>query len=517
MTHTRLHDILRCAAWSLCAAVCVLMSSVEAAAQPVTPAPHRVAVSPTFYLMEDPEAVQPVRFEGREETGAVVERSVRRYIAGHPEVFEYITGAQILRRIERQPLYTDRLGVARDSAKNGLNSYKELELQAAIGSLERALENYTTIHYDLVDPDEVAEVILYLALSHLERGDRLQADRLFRRMILLTPERELREGYYPDNVVQTYHSAREYLREEVRTRGLPAEMSDLADRLTTLMEMESMVFGFVVPAASGPQRWQVRLLPWSRREGPIARADTMVVETLDAARLREAGSRLAARWADCVREPVVEETGPVKPARGTSPLSVDVGFSYGTYLRFPRLKPLRESLSREDTSSDRPDTDRLIRHFNNYGLNVAVGWALRQEFALFGRFQLLVSQRDYSWRIEDVSTVRGMIGGEFGLQLDRFRLGLQLAADLTHLDDFTIRLNLECPQRPGEVCNKQVYDEHGVQLGLNVTPLVTYKLYSALEVVAQTSLSYFFYSSDSDAVDEVNLPLTAEIGLRYRF
>ena len=187
-----------------------------------------------------------------------------------------------------------------------------------------------------------------------------------------------------------------------------------------------------------------------------------------------------------------------------------VHFSYATYLQFPQL----------ELGSDREQPATSLRPFGNLGLNLSVLWALRQEFSLLGRFQLLVSQRDYSGflpQAQEISTLRGFVGGEFGFNLGRWRLALQLAADLTHIGDFRLSDDPECNEVPErEFCGgPAVYDDYDLLVGVNTTPLVAVRVFRSLEVVARGSVSYFFFSSSE--ADEINFPLSGELGLRYRF
>ncbi len=430
------------------------------------------------------------------------------YAANHPELFALISPERFGERLsERDDLnFEQNLKLARGFLSFGLEKYKALELEPAIRYLEQARAAYAQIHYEYVSPEEVADVLLYLALSYLEQGDQpTRVVNLFQEMILILPTRDLEPGYYTESVVTAFRDARAALVREIEQRGLPLVLTESAPEIARLTGADTLVFGFVLP--NGEDRWRVRMFFWSRETRRVEQSDAMDVPSLDAKMLENASNMIMARYADCLREPPEQGTDPIEPARGTSPVSVDLNFSYGTFLQFPQLRswPYRE------------EDDGTLRHFGNYGVNIGLQWALRREFKVVSRFQLLTSQRDYSGLLAepgDVLTLRGLIGGELGLRFSRFRGALQIAADFTHLSDFRLRRDLGC----GNSCNDLSFDnytDYDLLFGLNASPSLSYSLYRTVELVAMTSLSY--YIASTSASNEVNFPWSSELGFRYRF
>ena len=505
----------------LAASSCSLLSLSELSAQEVVR--ERAVLAPTFLILEEGGAEQGVSDVLR----SSVHKGVQGYLWGYPDLFETTSREELSDAVRAQEYYEQGLKRARASAKIGVERYKGLSMAEAIEWLTRAKEGFGELGHELVAPLEVGEVLLYLALSHVEAGETRAALSLFRELVLLDPDRELRDGYYPRDVVATYEIARANLMTEIARSMTPPEVVVRAKKIARYTEADSVATGFVIPTEKGG--WEVTLLVWTREENEdeIWR-DTIPLEPgeggdLAAASVEAAASRLAGRWIDCMRLAEVEtEVSLVEVARGTSPIRVDLGFVYGTFLQFPNLQSIGASLSREvERNSGGGLARQNVAHFGNYGLDIGVAWSIRREFALVGHVQFLVSQGEYNSLLSggEISTVRGLIGAELVTRKGRWSLGTQIAADLTHLSDFDVFEDPSCVT-PEDACalgeGRARYTEHDVQIGINIAPLVSFRITPAISIRAQTSLSYFFYSSVSERSDQVNLPWMGHIGLQYR-
>ena len=186
-----------------------------------------------------------------------------------------------------------------------------MELVAAIDALENALEKFYQIHYQLIDPQEVADVLLYLGLSYLEIGNRpSDVTRAFQQMILIAPERRLRPGYYPEAVVETYRDALGALIAEIARRPLPLSLPTQPEQLAPPRSASTRS-----STGSSSPRQEARgaraLCRGSSKEGAasgdVAYTDEAELVTIDAPTLREAGSRMMNRYADCLHLPTERE------------------------------------------------------------------------------------------------------------------------------------------------------------------------------------------------------------------
>jgi len=473
----------------------------------------RVVLSNHFFVIDDAESAEVGAAQLEQIDGMPAARyGARRYIANHAEYFELVKDTELTAAVTSQPGYNQSLEIARGFAELGLQKYKELDMPGAIQFLSRARQAFLDIRHEVVAPQEVAEVLVFLSLSYIERGDSAsQALGTLRELILLAPKQPLQKGIYPDNVVAAYRDARQALIREIDRRGLPLELDNQARDLARLTGSDAVIVGFVIPSERRGG-YKVRLFPWSRALERVDRSDTIELGRLDTDSVQSAGNRLAARYADCVRAPAEVPTDPVPTARGLSPMSLELSMSYATFLQFPRL--------RLADASDEVNLGR-ISYFGNYGVSVAGIYALRREFGLFTRVQILTSQRERSGGLDarEFATLRGVFGGEFRVKLGRARLGTQLGVDLTHLGDFAI-LDPECVPKPrvGACSDENAaehYRDYNLLVGLNATPSIAFELTRSLEIVSKTSMSLFLFSTAEES--EVNFPWSGELGFRYRF
>lgn len=489
-------------------ALATLVASTASAQQ----ARSRVVMSKHFFVIDDAESVEVAAPLEQVDGMPPARYGARRYLANHTEYFELVADTELAAAVTAQPGYAQSLEVARGFAEIGLQKYKELDMPGAIQFLSRARQAFLDIRHEVVAPQEVAELLVFLSLSYIERGDSAsQALGTLRELILLAPEQPLQPGIYPDNVVAAYRDARQALIREIDRRGLPLELDNQARDLARLTGADAVVMGFVIPAARR-DGYKVRFFPWSRSLDRVERSDTLDIPRLDVESVQSAGNRLAARYADCIRAPAEIPTDPVPKARGLSPVSLELSLSYATFLQFPRL--------RLADASDEVNLGR-ITYFGNYGVSVAAIYALRREFGLFTRVQILTSQRERSGGLDarEFATLRGVFGGEFRAQLQRLHFGAQLGVDLTHLGDFAI-LDPECVPKPrvGACSNENAaehYRDYDLLIGLNATPSISFEVTRSLEVVSKTSMSLFLFSTAADS--DVNFPWSGELGFRYRF
>lgn len=489
--------------WWMCVLVCapaaLWVMSVPALARaqtrseiraPLSPSrakigPARVVLSSHFLFMElepSPAAI-PAQFR----------RVVERHMATRAELISFVSDDQATAALLGQRLYTDRLELAEQLAEQGIQNYKELNQAQAMRNLEKALEQYEAIRYDLIEPQRVANVLLYLALSYIEQDARLpQALRALRQMILLDPSIELKRGYDADKIVDLYEDARRTLQLELTKRGPRIEQLEQARELASRAGADYVIYGVIVPADGG---YVLTLYPYSAQEGRFELGESLRVSRLDPELIEEVADRLAGRWSSCLAKPEQRVTGP-PPSRGRGALSLSLGMSYMSFVKNPR--PLEDL-------------------FGNYGLGLGARWLITREFGVVGGAQLLIAQRDRSGRIvnEDFPTFRGFLGGELGLELfSDLTLAVQLAGDITHVSEFKVWGDANCI--PQNDCGKAPVEfaDYGLMLGVNARPMVSYQFHEAVSAQLGASFSYFFYTG---AGEDLNFPIGADLGVQYRF
>jgi tetratricopeptide (TPR) repeat protein len=449
--------------------------------------------------------------------GLVVERAdalddgARRYLARHPRQFEVVTTRAFRRVVTGDPLYQGTLSVAEQWKEMGVRQYRELDIEGAISNLEKAWENYRAIHHQFVDPGEASELLMYLALSHLEREQRLDRALLYmKEMIRLDPSRVLRRGFYPDTTVEFYRSARNALIRELQGQEPSAER---ARRIAELVDADYLVFTRALPLGEpegdeATASYRVVLFLWDVAEQRFAERIEVRLSSPAGRRPREerlaaAGNRLASRVADCLRRPARQRPTAID-SDGDSPLSIHLGLGYGAYQSFSYIQ----------------------RPFGHLGLTVGARLALTEEFEATAAFQLLNAQRDRNGElIDDFNTFRGLLGGALGLPLDPFRLSLRVAAEVAHLTTFIYSTRSVCNNKPlprggglPDGCTPadvQEVDAYDLLVGINAAPRVSVEVFRSFGFFAEASLSYYF--TQPRRGEEVNFLLTGMTGVQYRF
>lgn len=393
------------------------------------------------------------------------------------------------------------LNYAKLAATSGMKNYKNLETSQAVENLKTAQEEFDYLYLDLLDPQRVAQVSLYLALSYLEEERQtLELVRQFQRMMLLDPRQQVKRGLYPEDVVEAYQSAREFLIEDLRTEGPDLQR---AERLAEFAQSDYAAFVYGFP--DDRQTFEIVLWLYSTEEGRFLKPESITVTQVDEPSLREASNRLLSRYIPCCLE-VPEDTGGVQSSRGESPFSLQVLFAYASFLRFPSpVHPEREGFP--------PNRKSL---FGNAGIDVHGTFLLTREFGLTVGIQILNSIKDYNGRLrEDFSTVRGFAGGDLGFEVGDFNFGTSFSLDFTRLGDFTAWDDESCVVRTD--CSPSAYvtfNDFDFLLGVNARPRIIWNFFQTYHAVASVDVTYYFIPLSGR---DLNFPLTGQIGIQYRF
>ncbi len=408
-----------------------------------------------------------------------------------------VSSSALHESITEHPHYEGSLDIARQWGEMGMMAYNRVQMHDAISHLENALENFRQIDHHLVEPDEVSEIMMYLALSYLEDGtDVIRPLELFQDMIRRDPTRILQSGYYPDFIVQYYENARRNLWRQLRRDGPPLEESQ---RIAELSDARFVFHGYAIPTANG----HVELVAYmyDDREEDFLPSEHLVIESDDESLIEEGLSRLASRLASCLEEPPAghldTRSGPAIP--GTSRLFVHLGTSYGSYFEYPSA---------------------LENPFGNYGLNLGVGWSVTSEFQFVSSLTIANSMRDYSGILRDnFISVRAMAGGELGHQFGDLYVGLATGAEVAGFGPVRVFTDKRCIPDPDRLCpgdsGTQTFDGQGLHWGIALRPRINWAFSDSFELFSAISLAYYLTSPSESRV--LNLPISAETGLQYRF
>lgn len=439
-------------------------------------------------------AVMPIVYVGVEEPGLALGasdalmRGIQAELRSRPGQFQLLDRDALRDVVKTRPAYDESLRLAASWAELGVTKYKELDSEGAVKSLEQALAIYRSVRWDLVEPIQMAQVMMYLALAHLDlRRDLARPLEIMAEMIRLDPTRVLKTGFYPEDVVQFYDSARDTLERKLAT-GNDAED---AKRLAELVDVQHVVVATVLPTTGG---FTVLLHWFDADQGSFLPVESLDVLSLVDLGMGEAGSRLTSRFAACLLEPT-PLTASVSPSSGESAWAMELNFAYASFLDFPESQ---------------------VELFGNYGATFGASYSMTREFEVLAAVQILTSIRDHDGFLnDDFTTLRGFGGVGLGYSFGPVRADVGMLLEGSTMGDIKVcddvnQIITGCNDDPADYT---VYS-YDVLVGINVRPRVKLQIVKSIEVQLGMSGSFYFFPlSDRD----LNLPLTVESGVQYRF
>lgn len=489
MSHRHILIGLLAACCVLCSVTGMPAAAAQAAGADLVEQPPSVVFSPHFQVFADIEGQQSAV-----EVTRAFSRGATAFAAHHPDKLYLVSQSDLERAVKSSRGFSDKIKIAELATELGIDNYKKLDASRAQRHLREALDNYNRLHYALADPQRVAEVSMYLALSYIEQDARtIELFTMLQRMILLDPSRQIRQGFYPDDVVRAYREARQSLIELLRAEG--PEKRD-AERLARLADTDYAIYGYAWPTEEATYR--VALYVYSQKEQRFLPPETLEVDSLQAATLNEAGNRLMSRFIPCFERPRQERPSTMVQSDGDSPFSLEFGFAYASFWQYPQA--LQE----------------WTKPWGNYGVGINARLHLTRDFGITAGVSVLNSLRDYAgFLINDFSTLRGFVGGDMGIDVGDFNFGMQFNLETTMLGDFKACAHPEaiCVTRSGG--DNSVYiGNRGVMMGINARPRIFWRVYRSFSVVTSASASYYFVPLSGR---DFNFPITGQVGVSYRF
>ncbi len=431
------------------------------------------------------------------ELNGAVRRGARQQWRTDPALKVHVIDDETLHRaVTDAALYEGTLSLARQWGEMGVEAYRQVQSQAAVDHLERAIQNFSTIGHEVVAPEEIAEVLLYLALSYLEDGENVVRPLdLMQEMIRRDPSLRLERGYYPDFIVRYYESARDTLFRELRQQGPPLEESR---RIAELVDADFVFHGYVIPGDDDGVELIAYL--YDRAEDDYLPGERLALSEVSPELIQEGFSRLSSRLSACLIDaPVADVNGSdLGSSRGTGRLAVQLGLAYGSFIQTPA--PIRRS-------------------FGNYGAGLGMGWAVTREFQIIGGLQVFNSMRDYDGFLrEDFTTIRVLVGGQVGRQLGPLHLALGAGMEASSFGPMRVFTDPGCIAAPDDLCPGDVgtatFEDRGLHLGISLRPRIAVPLADSFQLSSSLGLGYYF-SPLSDRL--LNFPVIGEMGIQYRF
>jgi hypothetical protein len=456
------------------------------------PEPTRVVVSPFVYVR--PGAVGRMSAEQAREAAR---EGMHRHVARTDRNFTIVPFTEVESRITEGETHADEVRIAENWAKLGMKKYRELQAQEAVENLREAYGQYRQAHHQLVEPRQVAEVVMFLALAALEQGgDVAEPLELMKEMIVLEPSRVVREGVFPEEVVQFYESARLTFEREIREVGSRAHPSAA---IAEAGDADVVLSANLLPNPDGSI--DVVVWRWEASDQRYTDAERLRVTSPDAERIASATNRLASRHLAVLVEPPPEASGSgeLRSSEGLSPFSLDLSFAYASYLEFPDV-PLEDG------------TFEDVYPFANPGATIGASFRLTREFALVAAFQFLSSVRDHDGVVRGgFPTLRWFAGGEVGADIWRLRASVAAAAEVTAVGQIELCTDADLG-RPN--CTSRRTWDSRILSGINVRPRLGLRIIDPLTFWVSGSSTFYFLPL---AGNDVNFLTAFESGFTYRF
>ena len=246
--------------------------------------------------------------------------------------------------------------------------------------------------------------------------------RQFQRMMLLDPRQQVKRGLYPEDVVEAYQSAREFLIEDLRTEGPDRQRGRAARRVRA-----ERLRGLRLRISGMTGSHEVMLWLYSAEEERFLKPESITVEDRSTSHLSKRRQSTAESLYPCCLEV------PEDDWRRAELAAVRARFRCRSSLLTRRFCAFHRRCIPRERASPRPQIALRQRgHRRPWHL------LLTREFGLTVGIQILNSIKDYNGRLrEDFTTVRGFAGGDLGFEVGSFNFGTSFSLDFTRLGDFT--------------------------------------------------------------------------------
>jgi hypothetical protein len=448
---------------------------------------RRVAILPGRDFRIDPGALfiegEPV---SSPDAGAILADAVARTLAREPEVAT-VRPADL--RQSAESTESPEL-VVRGLLHLGQERYRDIRIPEAISALEQGIASARKVYLDILSPDLMSDLYLYQGLCHVEQGQTAQAHVAFKNLLLVTPGRKFRKGWFPQATEAAMRTAAE---DFIRTNPKESLMGGL-ERVEAFLKFAratAAVATYLTGAPGEAGAVEVRVAEVSRQSGGhlvlVARGESPWSGPEAAA---DTASRTVSGWLACA----------VLPSREVveKPLArfyLDTTAAYSVFLRVP--------------------TRRL---FSNAGFGIGLAWQVKEGLDVFGRVNVLNAFEDkFGDLVKQFWTIRVTAGVGYSLRGNWGRVFLHTGLAFDYLRDFESTTDPNCkfwpndPARcPASNVRRPTYLLGGaVALGINAT------IYGPIYFAFQVGVAAYFVSNESDT--PVNFPISLEAGLGYAF
>lgn len=373
----------------------------------------------------------------------------------------------------------------------GQERYRDIRIPEAISALEQGIASARKAWLDVLAPDLVSDLYLYLGLCYLEQGQTALAHVAFKNLLLATPGRKFRKGWFPAATEAAVRTAAE---DFVRTTPKESLLGGL-ERIEAFLRFARSTAAVAIQLSGAPGEVgavEVRVAESSRQPGGhIVLADRADVPWAGAEAAADAVSRTLTGWLACTILPSREAV-----ERPHARFFLDTTAAYSVFLKVP--------------------TRRI---FSNAGFGIGLAWQVREGLDVFGRLNILNAFEDqYGDLVKQFWTIRAFAGVGYSLRGNWGRVFFHTGLAFDYLSGFESTTDPNCkfwsngepsPCKPASVRRPRYLVGAAVALGVNVT------IYGPIYLALQAGVAAYFVSNE--AATPVNFPVSVEAGLGYAF
>jgi hypothetical protein len=485
--------------WAVAVLPTVSVAQTPAAA-PV-PAPSSLRYEPIAVLAVpfrdaalDPERIfQPLADDPTAERHAAaldaLERHARSVISDDPRT-RWVDRQAARKALERVRSFSAGVDLVRERFRLGRDLYDELRLDEAIDNLHVAESTGLSLYLDVMEPELIADIELYLGLSLLEKGRTELAHVALKRMFEVDPTRRFRRGYFPAPVEAAFVAAVVDLSAE--GVSIPASRLERVDALLEEIGADVALTGFMGERNGASELlvmvYDAQARAFRVREILPIQSDGDDIERLD---------RALSRWLACMDARIAPVEGAAQTPSLYGRAMLDTSITHGVYFGHPTSQP-----------------------FHNVGFAFNVAYQVKPQLDVFGKIHLQTAFADPGQDLQggDLTSVRTVFGAGVSFEKGIWRGFVRPAIDIHFVGPFTVIADPNCKMwgRDHPRCpTSAITDVSSAILGgFNVSSGVAIRAGAGLYVTAQANISLYFPLLDTT---DLNYLLASELGVGYTF
>lgn len=444
--------------------------------------PKRIAVMPLRIM---PTSASEIFSPKRAETNRTMARQVALNLSEQPELRTF-SWSEVKERLKSSRGFSDALRLTQANLSLGIDQYRNLRVDEAIQTLERAQELMHEKLIDFFDPKLASDLYLNLGVCLVEQNKLDEARVAFARMFFYEPNRRFVRGFHPRKVEETLGSAISDLNASMPI-GSPGMETRFLRHLKNKGKLDQIVT--LVMRGRTNSEIELRIYDLDRNMAThFQKIPRQAPDKLD----EDALGRFVSRYVACEVFERVTKTAYQQRYR-TSFIETHSG--YHTYARTPT---------------------RDI--FHSLSVGVRAGKGVARNIAFFSDLSIVSSFRD---RHRDLSnrlvSLRAVGGVEYRIQWRRFTFFFSPGIEANLVPDFTVYTSANCKffGASHPLCQlknvKEMKSEvlMGIHGGLGARYHATKNLFLSLRVTGSV------YLLPVDENKQLDFPLTGTLGLGF--